>query len=342
MKTSKSSIYQSRKFPDPKRFGSSAILIYDQRLHQFLGRWIDSFSAAYSVKAGEKLKAVENFSGHIIKISKLTEKFRRSECVVVALGGGSVGDFAGFVASVLRRGVSFVNIPSTWLAAIDSAHGGKTALNVAAVKNQIGTFYPAIEVHLVQSLLMHQTDSRTRDALGELVKIAIIDGGAWTQRLARDLAQPENKLDLEGIFCRYLKYAIQSNLKVVALDPVEKKGIRELLNLGHTLGHVFEAFYKIPHGRAVSLGLEFSYNWSLSKKILKNSSMFEELIGKLPLSRPKKKIPLKEFRRLLWSDKKLVSSSKVNFIFIRSMGSVIRKQTKFSEIETEARRQAWV
>src|SRR5690606_36298588 len=102
---------------------------------------------------GEELKQIKNFPGHIRKISKVLGEANHRGLTIIVVGGGSVGDFGGFVASVYRRGVNLIHIPSTWLAAVDSSHGGKTALNVFSVKNQIGSFYPAKEIYLLEPLL---------------------------------------------------------------------------------------------------------------------------------------------------------------------------------------------
>ena len=87
------------------------------------------------------------------------------------------------MASVLKRGVRLIHIPSTWLAAIDAVHGGKTALNVGGVKNQIGTFYPPKKIFIVRELLETQREALAQEAMAELVKIALIDGSEWVNRL---------------------------------------------------------------------------------------------------------------------------------------------------------------
>src|SRR6185295_5151716 len=111
--------------------------------------WLKKFPCRYGVKSGESLKDLEKFPGHCKAILQMTEKIETRPLQLIAVGGGSVGDFAGFVASTLKRGVPLIHVPSTWLAAIDSTHGGKTALNVAGIKNQIGTFKQAEKIIVV-------------------------------------------------------------------------------------------------------------------------------------------------------------------------------------------------
>ena len=127
----------------PKR----SLIIVDQKVrkHPALQKWLQKFPFVYTVEAGETLKQIENFPGHIEKILKISQSISERPLQIICIGGGSVGDFAGFVASVFKRGVDLVQIPSTWLSAVDSAHGGKNALNSKSAKNQIGTFHPATD-----------------------------------------------------------------------------------------------------------------------------------------------------------------------------------------------------
>ncbi len=194
----------------------------------------------------------------------------------------------------------------------------KTALNVGAAKNQIGTFYPADEIFLVRSLLLAQPEARTFEGFSELLKISLIAGGALWSHLAKE------KRISSLMLWKYLKSAIMEKNKVVARDPEEKTGYRHILNLGHTVGHVLESYYDLPHGIAVNYGLDFSLRWSLQKKIISVqeyekiqrqpvmgyllSSLRDGLLQSNPAF-------LKEFRRQLLSDKKKTKSQTVRFVF---------------------------
>src|SRR5690606_32869940 len=118
-----------------------SLVIYDQilaRVSPQFRTWVNQFPFRYAVKSGETLKDLEAFAQHARKLSKIAEPLAPRQMTVVAVGGGSVGDFAGFFASIYKRGVSLIHVPSTWLAAVDSSHGGKTALNSFGAKNQFG------------------------------------------------------------------------------------------------------------------------------------------------------------------------------------------------------------
>ena len=244
---------------------SSTFLIYDRDLLKYspaFKAWQKKFKIQYAVKAGEKLKDLKNFETHMRQILKRSTSLNTRQMIFVIVGGGSLGDFGGFVASVFKRGVRLIHIPSTWLAAIDSSHGGKSALNIESAKNQIGSFYPAEKIYLVEQLLLSQPQKRAVEACGELIKIALIDNGPWVKSLTRGFSS-------EDALIRNLKWAIQAKYKVVKKDPFEKTGFRQILNLGHTWGHVLESAFGIAHGTAVSLGLQFSIEWSFHKKLLK-------------------------------------------------------------------------
>lgn len=223
-------------------------------------KWIQQFSLKYQVQSGEKLKSIEEFPHHIANITNLLSTQSHKNLTLVVLGGGTVGDFGGFVASIYKRGIDLIHIPSTWLAAIDSAHGGKNALNVGSVKNQVGTFYPAKAVILVKELFASLSQDPVRSSLGELIKIGIVNSPSLIEFMKDTEAKPEDYL------WELLPQAIMAKMNIALQDPYEKTGLRQQLNLGHSLGHVLETLCGWPHGWAVAQGLYFSLHWSLEKK----------------------------------------------------------------------------
>lgn len=322
---------------------NQALVIYDQRLQRVsreFQSWLERFPFRYAVRSGEALKDLDAFADHAKKISEIASSLPSRRMSVIAAGGGSVGDFAGFFASVYKRGVPLLHMPSTWLAAVDSSHGGKTALNVNGVKNQLGTFYPAERVVLVRSLLESQPVERAQEALAELGKIALIDGGSWTRELER------TRLKNERLIWKFLPPAIESKLKIVRRDPREVNGIRQVLNLGHTIGHVLESAHGWAHGRAVGQGLFFALDFSLNRKMLSESEAARAralLEGPCGLKRETPKpIAERTFRSLLIQDKKREARDEVTFIFLKRIGRVERVPVPVDEIVHEARRQGLV
>ena len=178
---------------------------------------------------------------------------------VVALGGGVVGDTAGFAASVYHRGVAVVQAPTTLLAQVDAAIGGKTAVNLPEGKNLVGAFHQPLGVMADTNTLATLPPREYRAGLGEVAKYALMPGGEAVAAIidahAAAIAAREGGI-LTGLVaaCAAMKAA------VVAADPQERTGLRTTLNLGHTLGHALESVggYELLHGEAVAVGLVFA------------------------------------------------------------------------------------
>ncbi len=175
--------------------------------------------------------------------------------IVVALGGGVVGDMAGFAAATYLRGIRFVQIPTTLLAMVDSSIGGKTGVDLPQGKNLVGAFKQPELVVVDPDVLSTLPSAEFRNGLGEVVKHGIISDPVLFAQLQAD--GPES---LESMLAR----ALRVKIGVVERDPFEQ-GERAHLNLGHTFAHAFEQVsrYAIPHGQAVSVGLMASAHLSV-------------------------------------------------------------------------------
>lgn len=338
--------------PPPGPLAADALLIYDERLAALGSPALDAFLAGfplrYAVTAGESLKDAAAFPGHVERLLKLAAPLATARLTVIALGGGSVGDFAGFFASVFRRGVRFVQIPSTWLAALDSAHGGKNALNVGGAKNQLGTFHFPERVQLVRELLHCQPTARAREAFGELAKIALID--ATEEGTSPDwvAALSESPLGDGELLWHFLRDAVAAKYRVVEADPLERRGLRQHLNLGHTIGHVLEAAHALPHGLAVAEGLRFALRYSERRGYLparehaRLCTWLEQRFGLAPLLPELAPLPAPRFRELLLQDKKRDDAAAVRFVFLRAPGQVFTESVDAAELVAEAVRQGYV
>lgn len=320
---------------------ADALLIYDRALEGkgSMRPWIRRFPSRYAVRAGEELKDVRAFPHHVEKILRLAENIPHRRLKIVAMGGGSVGDFAGFLASIFKRGVSLVHVPTTWLAALDSAHGGKNGLNAAGIKNQLGTIYQASEVHLVKKFLMAQPEDRAFEAAGEFLKMALLKGG----RLARQPWKTESSADS---LWAALPAVVKAKMSIVRRDPLEKSGVRHLLNLGHTMGHLFESDLGLPHGVAVGYGLVFAGVFSRAQGLC-GEKAYDRMISHplWGLYMPSEvyqrclSIPPSRVRRLLLQDKKRTSKSGVRFIFLAGLGKPLIREVSVEAILAEVGRQ---
>lgn len=322
-------------------------LIYDKKLEaeSVFRKWRESFELTYAVSGGEKLKDLDYFSGHVKKIMRVVGSASPKNMAVLAVGGGSVGDFAGFFASVYKRGVPLVHMPSTLLSSLDSAHGGKTALNVGDFKNQIGTFYPASSVLIIKELLESLPETQILAATGELAKIALISGGELFAKMK------DTSIKTFDDVWEHLPAAINAKYEVVKKDPFEKTGERIVLNLGHTLGHAFELYYGLPHGVAIGLGLVFSAHWSHHHGYLDFQEL--ELITAYLHERfgvqrahqffaKKRRMSRGRLRRLIAEDKKLTSQEHLSFVFLAGIGRPLVKVVTLESVLTEAQRQGWI
>ncbi len=199
-----------------------------------------------TVESGENSKSLECFGNLLEKM--LSKGFSRNDCVV-AVGGGVVGDLAGFAASAYMRGIDFYNIPTTLLSQIDSSIGGKTAINFGGVKNIVGAFYQPKKVLIDPELLKTLPKRQISNGLAEAVKMALTSDS----ELFKLIENSDIEKNIDEIIIRSL------NIKKKVVEKDEKEsGLRKILNFGHTIGHGIESGGNdagLYHGECVALGL---------------------------------------------------------------------------------------
>ncbi len=181
--------------------------------------------------------------------------------VVVALGGGVVGDTAGFAAAVYHRGVAVVQVPTTLLAQVDAAIGGKTAVNLPEGKNLVGAFHQPRCVVADTRVLASLPDQELRCGLGEVAKYALMPEGADVAAILDRVADRVLDRDAEAL-ADLVAACVEIKARIVAADPEEQTGLRVTLNYGHTLAHALETVsgHALAHGEAVAIGLVFAAN----------------------------------------------------------------------------------
>jgi 3-dehydroquinate synthase len=321
------------------------LVIVDARVkHQGLRSWLKQFGAVYWVKGGEKLKDLMGFPTQAKAMVKKFGSVSPHNCAVMAVGGGTVGDFAGFFASVFKRGVPFIQVPTTFLAAVDSAHGGKNGLNLNGVKNQIGTFHHPRVVYIVHDLLATLPERQRHAAIGEVAKMALLCGGD----LFANLAEIKD-WDFASLWS-LLPTVIAAKYRIVESDPFEITGERQLLNLGHTMGHALEMHYDLEHGFAVGLGLAFAAGWSYHRGYLMHNEY--EAIGEVlhhhlaidtvdKFLQKRKRMTRKKLSGLLADDKKLINKNNLSYVFLEGIGRPRRVSVPLDSLLTEAQRQGW-
>lgn len=274
-----------------------------------------------SLTASERIKS---FRAAQQIFTKLSEENFAQDTTIIAIGGGTIGDVAGFVASTYMRGVPLVHVPTTLLSAVDSSIGGKTAINFREAKNLIGTFYQpsfvVVDINFFNSLPQKELIS----GLGEVIKYSYLTDGKFYSDLRSKYDLLLNK-DLD-----YLKKIVYECIKIksaiVSKDEKEIIGIRKILNFGHTFAHAFESntSYKLSHGKAVIVGIISALFLSYKKELINNQQLGQMI--KLPL-KFKSSIRLKNFDekeivRLMSYDKKS-NEGVARFVLIKNYGEIL-------------------
>ncbi|WP_193213975.1 3-dehydroquinate synthase [Luteolibacter marinus] len=241
-----------------------AAIITDSNVAEFHGPTLlnalteAGFSASmHCIPAGESSKSMSLAED---LCAELADSGHDRRSFIVALGGGVVGDLAGFVASIFYRGVPFVQIPTTIVAQVDSSVGGKTGVNLPQGKNLLGAFHQPALVLVDPDVLQSLPDREYREGYAEVIKHAAIRDAAMVQEIAK--LDPDSREVPAELIARNI--AIKA--RIVEADEHETKGLRALLNLGHTIGHGIEAavpYGSMLHGEAISLGLRAALFLSL-------------------------------------------------------------------------------
>ena len=236
-------------------------VVSDARVHDLYGRKVTDVALAEPilVPEGEAAKDWATLASITAQLAALDVK---RGTPVIALGGGSVGDAAGLAASLFKRGCPVIHVPTTLLAQVDSAIGGKTAIDAEGQKNLVGTFHHPLLVILDPAVLATLDDRQMRSGYAEVVKYGLIDDPeffSWCEANAIRLLAGDQTI------CRTaIEHCVWAKARFVAADPDDTSGTRALLNFGHTFGHAIEAVAgdAILHGEAVALGLTLAFEYS--------------------------------------------------------------------------------
>jgi len=282
------------------------------------------------LNTSEKIKNLKIVSELINKLLK--KNFHRNDCLI-ALGGGVLGDIAGLTASLVKRGIKFINIPTTLLSQVDSSIGGKTGVNSGYGKNLIGSFYQPEMVISDTSTLNSLPKREVTCGYAEILKHALILDKKfffWLQKNEKKILNLNNKTVIQKAIYQSCKI----KAKVVEKDEKENN-LRMILNFGHTFGHAFEATTnfsnKINHGESVLLGMLSAVEFAFRNKILKNKdlNLIKEHYSELNL--PNKlndyftKKDVKNIITFMKYDKKN-SDSKIKLILISKIGKTLKSR----------------
>lgn len=271
--------------------------------------------------AGEASKCAETY----LKLLRfLAENHLTRSDLIVALGGGVTGDMAGFAAATYLRGIDFVQIPTSLLAMVDSSVGGKTAIDLPEGKNLVGAFYQPLLVLCDCTLLSTLPKENFLDGCGEIVKYGVLGD----KDLLLQLQKEKTEFDLEIVIAR----CVEMKRDIVNADEFEG-GVRQLLNLGHTLGHAVEAnsSFAISHGCAVAIGLAVITRAAVKCGICSNEDGCMILDSLEALGLPTKtEDSMEELFSIMLSDKKR-SGSTITCVVPHAIGDCIRQKMTLEE-----------
>ncbi len=314
-------------FKSLKKEKTKIFLITHEKIKEFLSYFCDlSEFELITVPEGERAKSLE-YAKEIFEI--LLDKKADRNSIILGIGGGVIGDLAGFISSVYMRGTRLFLVPTTILSAIDAHLGGKNALNFVA-KNIIGTFkFPEI-TFCDPRIFITLKKEHIIDGFAEIFKTTLFD-----KKIYEELKKDFDKL-LSPDLKTYLKWVPitgKMKLKIVAKDPFETKGDRMLLNLGHTIGHAIETCsnYKISHGKAILLGLEKEIEISKNIGVIDDEfyKEFKKLFTKFKKFLPEFK--RKDLEKIIFMDKKKKGNS-IKIFFIKTPGVFDFKEIDLNKI----------
>jgi len=280
----------------------------------------DSFRIV--VSSTERSKSLKTFQDTIHNISKRTKAYRPA---IIAIGGGVVGDLAGFVAATYRRGVPFVQIPTTLLAQVDSSVGGKVGVDTREAKNLIGAFYQPNLVLMDSDFLKSLPRHEMQNGLAEVIKYGIIKDRVFFKFLEDNieniLCLKKNVLEKVIYKCAFIK------ARIVEKDELDTKDVRIALNLGHTLGHAIEAASGYSghynHGQSVALGMILAGEIAVQLNMLQERCLdrIKRLIIKAGLPVYIRGVAIKDIMNSCGYDKKFVVGSN-RFVLPEGIGSI--------------------
>lgn len=278
----------------------------------------------FSFPAGEENKTLDTIKGAYKLL--IDEGYDRKD-LIIALGGGVVGDMAGYTAATYLRGIEFVQIPTTLLAQCDSSIGGKTGVDFDGYKNMVGAFYMPKLVYMNLSVLTTLEDRQFFNGFAEVMKHGLIKDAMFYEWLIDNLYEIcERDMDvLEEMIMR----SCTIKKLVVEKDPTEK-GDRALLNFGHTIGHAIEKYmdFQMAHGECVALGCVAAAFISWKHELLSMEEYYEVRDMFVPFNLPIsiENIDKEEILKLTKSDKKM-SNGQIQFILLKKVGKAVKDMT---------------
>ena len=324
--------------------GRKICIVSDHNVYPLLYKEISTVFSSFGrvvsfvFPAGEASKRLETV--HELYRLLIEEKFDRKDWLV-ALGGGVVGDLCGYAAATYLRGVRFIQIPTTLLSQVDSSIGGKTGVDFLSYKNMIGAFHMPSLVYTGISSLKTLSAREFSSGMAEVIKHGLIRNASYYDYIEANTEEILN--GSTSHFFRILRGSVLIKKSVVEEDPKEK-GIRGILNFGHTLGHAMEKFFdfKLTHGECVMLGMLAAMDISEKRGFIREEERerLRRLAGAYSLPVGVKGLDVAKVLEYTLNDKKMEGNC-LKFVLLRSIGEAfLDKSVLLQEMESALRRVA--
>ena len=286
---------------------------------------------SYIIEPGEENKNIETY-GNIISACSKHNMSRKS--LIIALGGGVVGDIAGFAAATYMRGIEYIQVPTSLLSQVDSAIGGKTGIDIGNHKNTAGAFLQPLFTYINISALKTLSDKEVKSGIGEVIKYSMIadDDGDFIEYLLSHSEKIKNNSKEEILYT--IKKCAEFKSMIVKNDEKES-GMRKILNFGHTFGHAVEILSGMSHGEAVSIGMRIAMSVSLNRGYIdvNYSDKISEIMSVFDMPEKFDKVSVDDVFELLKKDKKN-SFGKINTILPYGNSQV--KEITFENKDTDS------
>jgi len=298
---------------------SSVYILVDENTEKYCLPILKPYLEKYiliRIKSGEQNKNLENA---IIIWNSLQQNLANRNTVLLNLGGGTLSDLGGFCAATYKRGIDFINIPTTLLAMVDASIGGKQGVDLNSYKNLIGIFKHPEQVFIYPQFIESLPNIERRNGLAEILKHALIDEKKLFDKLINN-----SQIDYSHIE-KLIEKSTKIKIKIVNKDPYEK-GLRKLLNFGHTIGHALETYSllnntkPLKHGEAVAIGIicESYLSYKLLSLSLEELNLIVQFI-KINFDKYNSNWNVNEFIKIMQNDKKN-NNSGINFTLLKKIG----------------------
>jgi 3-dehydroquinate synthetase len=268
---------------------------------------------------GEKVKNIIDFQN---AVEFFLEKGIHRNSHLVAIGGGAVSDFAGFIAATILRGIPWSIIPTTLLSIVDASIGGKVAINSKSGKNLIGAFHMPSNVWICSQFISTLSEVETNSGMGEVLKYCFLEYSIY------DLAIKKAPIEIIIDACAQFKNKLTS-------EDFKEVGVRRILNLGHSFGHALEFIYNLPHGEAILWGMVLVFKVFGSDKNINDIISLKEALNISGKNPPwfNKEFPIEKIMTYLSKDKKISALGSIDLVLVRDIGDPIIETKTFVEIE---------